>query len=85
MNPHPPPDPRNERGATAGTATPQVQTTYQMELPMQDTTKARPDARTIHRRRLALLVLSNRYGSDPNLAAGAARVAELVRQRGVRP
>lgn len=48
---------------------------------MQDTTTKRPDARSIHRRRLAMLALADRYAADPTLAGGAEQVRELVRLR----
>ncbi len=48
---------------------------------MQDTTTKRPDARTIHRRWLAMLALADRYAADAALAGGAEHVRELVRQR----
>lgn len=48
---------------------------------MQDSTIPTPDKHTIHRRRLALLVLADRYRADPALAGGAEHVRELVHLR----
>lgn len=48
---------------------------------MQDSTIPTPDKHTIHRRRLAMLALADRYAADPTLAGGAKQVRELVRLR----
>lgn len=48
---------------------------------MQDTTIPTPDARTVRRRRLALLALADRYATDPSLAAGAEQVRALLHKR----
>jgi hypothetical protein len=49
---------------------------------MQDTTTPRPDARTIHRRRMALLARADHYtATDPSLVETADAIRVLVRQR----
>ena len=74
--------PGNGSGAALPGADPQMTTPGQEARQMQDTTTPRPDARTIHRRRMALLARADHYtATDPSLVVTADAIRVLVRQR----